>query len=88
MGYDLHITRRKSWTDEGHEIGAAEWLAYVREDQDFKLGSPNGPYFAVWRGEVDNGEAWLDWSEGQIYSKHPPPALVDRPRTFALSKKN
>ena len=30
MGYDLHITRRASWADEGNDIASEEWLRYVR----------------------------------------------------------
>ena len=35
MGYEVHITRRKSWSDAGGlAITEAEWLAQVRGDPD------------------------------------------------------
>lgn len=35
MGYDVHITRRKSWTDtDGPEISEQEWLAHVADDPE------------------------------------------------------
>ncbi len=29
MGYDLHIMRRKDWSESQHDITAGEWLAYI-----------------------------------------------------------
>ena len=38
MGYDLHITRADEWFEnEGLEIDAAEWLAYVESDPEMRL---------------------------------------------------
>jgi hypothetical protein len=35
MGYDVHITRRKSWSDAGGpEISEQEWLAHVADDPE------------------------------------------------------
>jgi hypothetical protein len=42
MGYDLHIRRRKRWPDQGHDISAEEWLAYVRRDKELRLQPENG----------------------------------------------
>lgn len=49
MGYDeLHITRRKEWSEAGHDITAEEWLAYIDKDPSFHSlqttarTSPNG----------------------------------------------
>jgi hypothetical protein len=76
MGYDLHITRRRHWPDEGDDITAQEWLAYVKQDSELRLQPENGPSFAEWRGA--SGTAWLDWSDGQIYSKNPEAALIEK----------
>lgn len=78
MGYDLHITRRKHWTDEGADITSDEWLTYVRRDSEFRLQPGSGPYFAVWRGQSEPAAPWLDWSGGRIYTKHPDAALIDK----------
>jgi hypothetical protein len=38
MGYDVHITRKQSWSDEnGPEIPLAEWIAVVGADPDMRL---------------------------------------------------
>jgi hypothetical protein len=76
MGYDLHITRRKYWPDEGDDITAQEWLAYVKQDSELRLQVENGPHFAAWRGA--SGTAWLDWSDGQIYTKNPDALLIEK----------
>jgi hypothetical protein len=78
MGYDLHITRRKHWTDKGDDITGDEWLAYVQGDSELRLQSEGGPYFAVWSGPSELDEPWLDWNDGHIYSKYPDPAFIDK----------
>jgi hypothetical protein len=74
MGYDLHITRRAKWTEEGNDIRAEEWLAYVSGDPEFRHTPENGPYFHEWTGSKE-GE-WLDWREGQIETKNPSESLI------------
>ena len=78
MGYDLHITRRKHWPDRGNDISADEWLAYVRRDSELRLQPESGPYFAGWSGSSDLDDPWLDWSGGQIYTKNPDSALIQK----------
>jgi len=78
VGYDLHITRRKNWSDRGAEISAQEWLALVRQDPELRLKPENGPYFALWNGPSELEEPWLDWSDGQICSKYPDAALIEK----------
>lgn len=73
MGYDLHITRAEDWFDsETAPIAADEWLAAVAADPELTIDRRNGPYFAVWSHATENRtESWLDWSEGQIFTKNP-----------------
>ena len=78
MGYDLHITRRKRWSEKGGDIGADEWLAYVKGDRELRLCPTNGPYFAEWSGTSELDGPWLDWSSGEIYAKNPGPALITK----------
>ena len=78
MGYDLHITRREHWFDDGSDITADEWLAYVRSDSELRPFSTNGPHFVIWSGTSTIEEPWLDWSDGCIYSKYPDRALVTK----------
>lgn len=39
MGYELHITRRKQWFDDGDDIAKEEFVAYVRSDKAELKGS-------------------------------------------------
>jgi hypothetical protein len=37
MGYDLYITRRVNWFDEGDDIPISEWIAMVKSDPEMRL---------------------------------------------------
>ena len=78
MGYDLHITRRENWSEEGSDISAEEWLQYVSASSDLRLDAASGPHFAHWVGAEAPDGTWLDWSDGQVFSKNPAPPLIDR----------
>ena len=78
MGYDFHITRRKDWSSQGSDITAQEWLAYVENDPELSLAKQNGDYFVRWSGSSRNAEPWLDWYKGNIYTKNPDEALIDK----------
>jgi hypothetical protein len=36
MGYEVHITRKENWFDEGPEISLADWLDVVRADPEMQ----------------------------------------------------
>lgn len=78
MGYDFHITRRQDWIDDGDDITAAEWLAYVERDPELQLLPDQGPYFTRWHGKCEYEEPWFNWDSGQIYTKNPDRAIVDK----------
>jgi hypothetical protein len=75
MGYDLLITRRAAGRRDG-KIAAGEWLAYVDRDPELRRDPDNGPYFVTWPGA--SGGSWLDWSNGEIFSKYPDAALLQK----------
>jgi len=80
MGYDLHVTRAKRWIDsKSRPISAEEWLAIIERDPELRLAGTNGTYFAFWNvaERKDDGE-WLDWHRGEIFSKHPSEALIEK----------
>jgi hypothetical protein len=83
MGYDLHITRREHWSDEGAAISAEEWLEYVRSDPELQITGENGPFFADWSGCSKNPEPWLDWLDGDVFTKNPDRALVEKMLSIA-----
>jgi len=75
VGFDVHITRAEDWTDnQGREIPAEEWLAYVDGDPDLTRDPGNGAFAAAWVDKSGFPDAWLDWFEGNIYTTNP-----DRP---------
>jgi hypothetical protein len=78
MGYDLHITRRVNWFEGGNDISSEEWLEIVRNDPELKLNPANGPCFVLWNGKSTLQEPWLDWTNGQIQTKNPDDALIDK----------
>lgn len=79
MGYDLHVTRADDWADnKGHEISVDEWLRFVGEDPELRLAGYNGPYFALWSGPSKYRDPWLDWHAGNLYSKNPDKAIVEK----------
>ena len=79
MGYNLHITRAKFHVEnEGHWITAEEWLRFVDDDPELRLAGYNGDYFALWSGKSEYPDPWFDWFEGNIYTKNPDDALIDK----------
>jgi len=76
MGYDLHITRRRQWSGKGSDITSREWLDYVAGDSELKLSPGDGPHWAIWNGASELPQPWLDWEDGQIYSKNPDEPLT------------
>ena len=79
MGYDLHITRAKHWVDsEDSPITAGEWIALVRGDDDLTITGMQGEYFAVWNGDSEHEEPWLDWQAGRVFTKNPNEPLIEK----------
>ena len=78
MGYDLHITRRNDWSATGNDITATEWLAYVKRDPELSLWPENGAHMARWSGKSEHSDPWLDWFEGNIYTKNPDKAFIQK----------
>lgn len=85
MGYDLHVTRAKNWTDsEACPITEAEWRAYVATDPELEVTgiaevtTPEGellryenPGLARWRGHPPDEEVWFDLRDGRVVVKNP-----------------
>lgn len=77
MGYDAHITRAEFWCDNaGNEITAEEWRAVVEGDADLKPWPEQGPHMARWLGPSTLTDPWLDWREGNVFTKNPDAALL------------
>jgi hypothetical protein len=78
MGYDIHITRRKFWPDEGDDIEFDEFVQLIRGDTEFRYPGENGDDYADWRSPKSEYESWLCWSDGQIHTKNPEPEFIDK----------
>ncbi|MBC8952709.1 hypothetical protein [Xenorhabdus sp. PB62.4] len=76
MGWELHITRAECWaSNEDCQISSAEWLELIAEDDELFIDEINGQFHARWTGKSIHEEPWLDWYDGNIYTKHPDTAL-------------
>ena len=72
MGYDLRVTRALNWSENlGSEISAEEWLSFVEQDPELVLDPDNGPYAVRFEGD-----RWLDWFEGNVFTTDPDHAAV------------
>lgn len=79
MGYDLYITRAEfNAQNEGAWISSSEWLQYIEQDPELKLAGHNGDYFAIWSGKSEHTDPWLNWFEGNIYTKNPDGPLIEK----------
>ena len=77
MGYDVHITRAENWVEnEGHKIEESEWHALIESDPELRLAGYNGPHFAIWNAHPEEDEAWLDWFDGNLFTKNPDEHLL------------
>jgi hypothetical protein len=77
MGYDLHITRRASWSDEdGLAITLAEWQQLVADDPELAFDSGTARDTASWSGDSTLDEPWLMWCDGEVRTKNPDEALI------------
>lgn len=77
MGYDLHITRKEYWSVDGQDITIDEWINIVKDDPELSIDNKNGSYFAIWKQAHDD-EYWLDWFDGNVYTKNPNPVLIQK----------
>jgi hypothetical protein len=72
MGIEFYITRADFWAEnEEAQITPDEWLSLINSDSELTKDLKNGDYHALWSGASSHDEAWLDWSDGNIYTKWP-----------------
>ncbi|WP_353887881.1 hypothetical protein [uncultured Pantoea sp.] len=76
MGVEFHITRAEYWAEnDDDQISSEEWLKIISSDPELSLNPRSGEFHAIWNGDGSDGEDWLDWSGGNIYTKWPPTPL-------------
>ena len=72
MSVEFYITRAEFWADNGDvQITSDEWINYINSDNELSQYVVNGDYHALWSGPSLYDESWLDWSDGNIYTKWP-----------------
>lgn len=76
MGWEPHKVRTEYWFDSASDpISREEWLQLVNDDEELSIHNKNGDSYAIWSGQSEYDEPWLDWSDGRISTKHPDEAL-------------
>jgi len=97
MGYDVHITRKKEWSDEdGPRITEDEWQAYVASDADMVITgfaahtNPLGetihitqPLLTEWRKHSSHSPVWFSYFEGSLVVKNPDDECLAKMRQIA-----
>lgn len=95
MSYDLHITRRNWWTQDGKDIGFEEWRAYVATDPELSLDgvavarAPNGDEIRIERAGLTRWaphgetEGWFDHDRGVVTVASPEAAQFAKAWTIA-----
>lgn len=79
MGVELHITRAEFWAENSDQfISSEEWIDLVNSDPELEILRKNGEFFAIWKGESEYDEPWLQWFEGNISTKWPDTALYNK----------
>ena len=78
MGYDLHITRRKLWCDEGKDITFEEFVGIIKADPEFAYPGQLGADSADWRSPQSGYESWLTWTDGDVYTKNPEKEYIEK----------
>ena len=81
MGYDIHITRRGHWSDEGApEITLDEWRAVVESDPELEALPPTNenPLTAMILSPhlPNSGARYFHYDFGQIFVKKPTKSVL------------
>jgi hypothetical protein len=93
MGYEVHITRARHWTEsESVPITLEEWKEYVATDREMRMdnfaeattsGGDTIRYenegLAVW---IPSG-CWLDFRRGRIVAKNPDEETLAKMKSIA-----
>ncbi len=88
MGYDLHITRKTFWADDnGPVITAEEWLAYVATDSQLRLDTSSKRHRVTLAIQSRYPDSWLEWFEGDIYTKNPDEPILAKMLEIAAALK-
>ena len=84
MGWELHITKRDFWADEdGESISREDWIEYVNSDESIVRDSNNTEDDFLFRSGNEECPIWWNPDIGEIYTKNPSEATIQKFREIA-----
>ena len=96
MGYDVHITKKAYWFDEGPDISPSDWSDYVATDSELRItggieadplhGSAFryvSPLLAEWNGHPSGNIVWFDFREGSVSTVNPDEETMEKLQQIA-----
>ena len=81
MGYNLYITRKRIWSDDGIGIPFEEWEAFVKSDPKLSFAADE-PQTVVF---TESTSDWLTWSRGNLYTKNPSNEVINEMVRIGIS---
>jgi hypothetical protein len=101
LGYDIHITRKSNWFDEGGPcITEDEWRRYVASDYEMVMSgvaeqaNPQGetirlmhPLLTEWRRHSSGSTVWFSYFEGSVVVKNPDDECLAKMKQVAVALK-
>lgn len=87
-GYDLHITRKSHWADEGGaKISLAEWRSYARQDREIQLDKLNSENDFIVSTGGESFPLWYEPKLGELRTKDPSKHAVEKLKRIARQLK-
>jgi hypothetical protein len=60
-------------------------VSLCRKDPELKVDQANGEHFAVWSGNDEETLAWFEWFAGDVGTKNPDEATIEKAVRIAKS---
>lgn len=77
MGLDVYITRATHHFDGAQvPIVEGDWRAIIENDPDLSAPDAALPSYAVWVGSSRSKPQWIDWANGNLFTRNPSPGLL------------
>ena len=96
MGYDIHITKKPHWFDEGPDIPEADWTTYIASDPELRLTGAaevtlsdgsifrhESPFLAEWTGHPSGEVVWFDFRDHRVVVKNPDEETIQKMQSVA-----
>lgn len=77
MSYDVYVTRALHHFDGAQlPIAEGDWRALIENDPDLQAPDEAYPSYAVWSGTPSPGSHWIDWANGNLFTRKPDQSLL------------